>query len=136
MTINRIYPVKNKLKPIVCIYTSIDFNTHNKRILYDHVKYIYQRSGREYNTNMRVLQIPRSAHDKGDILHLHISISIQNNQLQWRHKNMNNISTNSIWSKCLFFIKVCQMFFVFFLYMNFINASRVRLLMVTAPTRI
>lgn len=36
----------------------------------------------KYDTNMRVLRVPRSAHSKRDILHLHISISIQNNQLQ------------------------------------------------------
>ncbi len=36
---------------------------------------------RKYNTNMRVL-LPRSVNSKHDNLHLHISISIQNNQLQ------------------------------------------------------
>lgn len=75
---------KNILKPIVCIYKSIDFNTHNKQILYGHVEYIYQpfERGIQYKHACFTSTVPRSAHSKRDILQLHISISIQNNQLR------------------------------------------------------
>lgn len=58
----------------------MDFNTHNKRVVYGHVEYTNQRLGREIQYKHACffffLRVPRSAHSKRDILtftHQHIN---------------------------------------------------------------
>lgn len=61
---------RNILKPIVRVYKSKDFNTHNKQILCGQCwVHIISFLDGKYNTNMRVFTstVLRSAHSERDI---------------------------------------------------------------------
>lgn len=109
-TINRSFPGKTKLKPIVCIYTSIDFNTHNKQIFYDHVEYI--SAPRTGSTNKhafyKYLEVPT----------VKVTFYTDTSVYQSRKTSCNEgkiiNQTHSIWSKCILYQNVSNISFCFF----------------------